>query len=377
MQFRLRGRRFASIAIAVGACALVAACGSSTSNDPNMLLRQTFTGAHKIDSGNLRFALTVTPSGSSTLRGPITLTFGGPFQSRGKGKLPQSNFNIAVSAQGKSVSLGIISTGTAGYVSLQGTSYQLPQATFQRLEQSFSQTSSSSSSQQSTLSKLGIQPLNWLTNPTIVGHENIGGADTTHIRAGVNVNALVNGLSQFLQNVSSVGVTGTSRFSGGLSPSAKSKVASEIQSPTFDVWTGNDDKTLRRLQIGATVPVSGRVSSAFGGLSSANVGMTIQYSNLNQHQTISAPSNVQPYSQFQAQLQQFLAGLEGGLGGLSGGGGTSGSGTPGGTSGGGTSSPGASSNVAAYTQCIQAAGNDVTKLQQCAALLGSSSSSGP
>jgi hypothetical protein len=114
--------------------------------------------------------------------------------------------------------------------------------------------------------------------------------------------------------------------------------------------------------------------------------MTIQYSNLNQHQTISAPSNVQPYSQFQAQLQQFLAGLEGGLGGLSGGGGTSGSGTPGGTSGGGTpggtsgggtSSPGASSNVAAYTQCIQAAGNDVTKLQQCAALLGSSSSSGP
>ena len=83
------------------------------------------------------------PSGSSTLNGPITLSFGGPFQSLGKGKLPKSNFNVSISALGKTGSLGILSTGTTGYVTLQGTSYQLPAATFQKLESSFAALASS------------------------------------------------------------------------------------------------------------------------------------------------------------------------------------------------------------------------------------------
>ena len=111
--------------------------------NPNTLLSQTFTGTHKVTSGNLNLSLTVDPSGSSTLSGPITLSFGGPFQTRGAGKLPESNFTVSASALGRSVSLGIISTGTAGYVTLQGTSYQMPQATFQKLESSFAQLTAS------------------------------------------------------------------------------------------------------------------------------------------------------------------------------------------------------------------------------------------
>ena len=79
---------------------------SSTSTDAAGLLKQTFSGSHKVNSGNLNVSLTINPSGSSTLNGPITLSFGGPFQSLGKGKLPQSNFTISVSALGKSGSLG-------------------------------------------------------------------------------------------------------------------------------------------------------------------------------------------------------------------------------------------------------------------------------
>src|SRR5947208_7844547 len=123
----------------------LAACGSSasTSSDPNTLLSQTFSGAHKVTSGKLNLTLTIDPSGSSTLSGPITLSFGGPFQTRGTGKLPASNFTVSASAFGRSVSLGILSTGSNGYVTLQGTSYQMPQATFQKLESSFSQLASS------------------------------------------------------------------------------------------------------------------------------------------------------------------------------------------------------------------------------------------
>ena len=104
---------------------------------------------------------------------------------RGSGKLPASNFTVSASAQGRSVALGILSTGTTGYVTLQGTSYQMPQATFQKLESSFAQLASSpgSSNASGALAKLGIHPLRWLTHPTVLGTEKVGGAQTTHVHA--------------------------------------------------------------------------------------------------------------------------------------------------------------------------------------------------
>src|SRR5205085_10659172 len=133
-------------------------------------------------------------------------SFGGPFQTRGSGRLPASNFTVSGSALGRSVSLGIVSTGTSGYITLQGTSYQMPQATFQKLESSFAQLASTAGTNgtSGTLAQLGIHPLRWLTHPTIAGTENVGGAQTTHIHAGVNVSALLNDLNTFLQKASSV-----------------------------------------------------------------------------------------------------------------------------------------------------------------------------
>jgi hypothetical protein len=349
-------------------CVALAACGSSGSGNATQILKDTFSGSHRINSGNLTLSLGINPSGSSTISGPITLSFGGPFQSQGAGKIPQSNFNINVSALGRNGSLGLISTGTSGYVTLQGASYQLPQATFQRIESSFTQltSSSGSSSNSSALSRLGIRPLDWLVNPTVVGDDSVAGTPTTHIRAGVNVNALLNDLDTFLRKASSTGVSGASTLSNGLSASTRSRIAGAIQNPSVDVWTGKSDKTLRRLAIKLTLPVTGQISTALGGLRSAGVGLTVQYANLNQPQTISAPTSVHPYGEFTAKVRTLLQNLQTGLGAIAGGGGA-GSVTPGSSSSGGSTS--SSKNVQAYSRCIQQAGNDVAKMQQCAPLL--------
>jgi hypothetical protein len=362
---------FASIAIA--------ACGSSSSTgNAKTLLRQTFTGAHTVNSGDLSFTLSVNPSGSSTLSGPITLSFGGPFQSLGKGKLPESDFNVSISALGKTGTLGIVSTGTNGYVTLSGTSYQLPAATFQKLESSFASIASSSgasgsSAGSSTLSKLGIDPLQWLVKPSVVGNETVSGANTTHIHAGVDVAALLGDVSTFLGKAQSLGVSATSKLPTTISPTTRQRIASEVQNPSFDVWTGTGDKTIRKLSINLTVPVSGEISSVLGGLRSAAIGLTIAYSNLNKPQTITAPANVQPYSQFQAKIKSLLGALEAAGGSAIGTGtGTSSPGTTGTTSTTSTPSSGSGSNVSAYTQCISAANGDVTKMQKCAPLLNGS-----
>src|SRR5207302_2957158 len=187
-----RTLHFVAALIALLTAAAVAACGSS-SQGASSLLRQTFSGVHRVNSGNLNFALTLVPSGSRTLSTPITLSFSGPFQSLGSGKLPASNFNISLSASGTGGSVGILSTGTNGYVTFQGQNYQLPKADFQRLESSFSSLSSSpgGSGSSGVLSKLGIQPLHWLVNPQVVGDDTVAGTTTTHIHASINVAALL------------------------------------------------------------------------------------------------------------------------------------------------------------------------------------------
>lgn len=364
-------RSTALVTSVVVASVTLAACGSSgsgSSGNPGTLLSQTFSGTHKVTSGNLDLSLTIDPTGSNTITGPITLSFGGPFQTRGSGKLPESNFTVSASALGRGVSLGIISTGTAGYVTLQGTSYQMPQSTFQKLESSFGQLASSQSggSGSSTLSKLGIQPLHWLTKPTIVGTENVGGAQTTHIHAGVSVPAMLSDLNTLLQRASSLGVSGSSTLRSGLSASTQAKIAAAIKNPSVDVWTGTGDHTIRRLTIALTLPVTGKTSSSLGGMTSADINLTMQYANLNQPQTIVAPTSVQPFSRFQAKVAAFVQQLQGAAGSLLGGS-SAGSGASGGS---GSSSGGSSSNVQKYSQCIQKAAGDVSKMQQCASLLG-------
>jgi hypothetical protein len=373
-----RRKAFRGLVLVVLASLGVAACGSASSGsaNPNTLLTQTFTGTHKVTSGDLNLTLTIDPSGSSVLSGPITLSFGGPFQTRGAGKLPESNFTVSASALGRGVALGVISTGTAGYVTLQGASYQMPQATFQKLESSFSQLTSTpgASSGSGTLGKLGIQPLKWLTNPTVVGTENVGGAQTTHIHAGVNVSALLTDLNTVLEKASSLGVSGAGSLKSGIPAADRTKIASEIKNPSVDIWTGTSDKTIRRLTITLTVPVTGTTSSELGGLTSANIGLTMQYSDLNQPQTIKAPTTVRPFSEFQSKLNAFVQELQGAAGGALGGSSSSsssGSSSGSGSSSSGGTSTGSSSNVTRYSQCIQSAGGDVGKMQKCAALLGS------
>src|SRR5438270_2851451 len=351
----------AALLIALLTAAAVAACGSS-SQGASSLLRQTFSGVHRVNSGNLNFALTLVPAGSRTLSTPITLSFSGPFQSLGSGKLPASNFNISLRASGTGGSVGIVSTGTNGYVTFQGQNYQLPKADFQRLESSFSSLSSSpgGSGSSGVLSKLGIQPLHWLVNPQVVGDDTVAGTTTTHIHASINVAALLSDFNTFLQKAASLGVSGSTSFPRGISTASRSRIASEVQRPTFDVWTGKADKTIRKLLIKLTLPVSGKTSTLLGGLRSAGIGLSLAYADLNQPQTITAPTTVLPYSQFQTKLHAFEASLSTGLSALSGGS-TSSSGSSGGTT---------TTNYQSYSNCIQAANGDVAKMQQCGSLLG-------
>jgi hypothetical protein len=181
----------------------------------------------------------------------------------------------------------------------------------------------------------------------------------------VNVTALLSDLNTFLAKTAKS--SGTTKIPSSIPPATQQKIAAAIKNASVDVWTGTSDKTLRKLSLNLTLPVTGQISTLLGGLRTAGIGLSLQYSDLNKPQTIATPTDVKPYSQFTAKLQSVVSALEGGLGGATGSTGATGSGSsaPSGSTG------SAGSNVDKYSQCITAAGQDVLKMQKCASLLNS------
>jgi hypothetical protein len=352
----------AALALGVSACGSSGSHGSGSggsagpaaSGSPTTLLRQTFASTHSVKSGVLGVSLVITPKGSSELSTPLTLTLGGPFQSSGGGHTAQSALTISFSGLGKHGSLGVTTTGSAGYVTLEGTSYKLPSADFKKLKNSLG--SQSSSGSEPGLSSFGINPQDWVSQPRIVGTATVDGAVTEHLHADVNVRAFVLSLNKVLAKESSTlrsAGAAASKVPTHITGAEASKIAAAIQAPTVDVYTDKNDSTLRRLVVDATLPVHGSLSSQLGGLSSAHIRLTIDYSHLNEPQTVTAPANAQNFSALQSKLQGLLGqGLTGsGLGSA------------------GSASPGSSAKVSKYAKCVQKADGDVTKMQKCAALL--------
>jgi hypothetical protein len=363
-----------AVVLALTALTALSACGTSSSSNSSAsaqkLLDQTFTGSHPITSGVVQLSISLSPSGSSLLSGPISLSFGGPFQSRGSGQLPASDFTASVSALGEHGSLGIISTGSAGYVTLSGVGYRLPPASFKRLETGFAGLGGSgSASGAGGIAKLGIEPLTWLHDPTVIGTETVGGVQTTEIRAGVDVEKLLSNLSTLLSKASGIGIKGIGKLPTSISPASAAKLAGEVKHPTVEIWTANSDKTLRKLQVQLTLPLTGKLSSELGGVTSLGITLTLAYTQLGQPQAISAPTSIQPYPQLTKKLNALVSEVASlaslGAGSSSSSSSSAATASPGPSS----SSSGSTAALGKYSQCIQAAGSDVAKVQKCSALL--------
>lgn len=360
-----RARPLATLLIALLAAVSVAACGgsssSSSSGDAKQLLNDTFSGQHKVMSGNLDLSFTLTAQGSPTLSKPVTVGLKGPFASQGTGKLPKFDLAANVAAQTQNIQAGAVSTGDKAFIRFQGTTYSIPDQVFAQFKTGYEQAQAKNKSQNGNpLSKLGVKPLDWLKDPKTVGDEDVAGTSTTHITAGVDTAKFVDDLNKILANAGSLGVPNTGRLPGNITPDQKQKIQQAIKTATFDVWTGKDDKTLRKLAIKLSIQNPSPSSSS--SLKSADISLSIQIAGLNSPQTVNEPTGAKPLSDLTSQFG-------GGLGGLGGGtpGGTPGTTTPGATP--PAASPAPSAKIKKYSDCLAKAQGDLAKQQQCATLL--------
>jgi hypothetical protein len=351
-----RTRALAVLALALASALLVAACGGGgNSEDPQQILDQTFSNPTSIQSGTFDLDFRIETSGGDN-PGSLEVKLGGRFQSQPSGQFPKFDVDVSLKGEGGSQNFsgtgGLTSTGDAAFVKFQGTEYAVPQQLYDEFTTSYAQLQGQNNSAKSgsLLKALNISPANWLSDLKNEGTDDVEGTKTIHISGTANVSKLVEDLKAIAAKAgTAVGNVNTNQLN---------QLNDVIQSGDIDVYSGVDDKLLRRFQVSLDLkPPAGTP----GAPDSLSIDLQLNLADVNKPQTIQAPANAQPLQNLFQQLGlnpgQLGNALRGGLG-------TSGA-LP--ESGGSTTAPSGSATQA-YQQCLSQASGSAA-LQQCANLL--------
>ncbi|WP_205697290.1 hypothetical protein [Conexibacter sp. SYSU D00693] len=348
---------------------LLASCGGDDERDssPRGVLEGAFGEGTSLKSGRLGLALDLDLQGLQGLSGPIKLKLDGPFQSQGGGKLPDFDLDLDITAGGDTFTAGATSTGEKGYVTLQGQAFDLGDQLYRQFRDGYEQANKEAdggkgdSADGPTFESLGIKPLTWLRDPAGAGEQQIGGTATNHVRARVDVPKLLEDVSRLLDRAEGLELEGAGKVPGGLTAEQRRDIARSVKSAQVDVWAGKDDGALRRMAVDVDVAVPDDAREGVGGLQSGRIAFTFSVRDLNEEQTVRAPTGARPFSELQAALGGAL-GATGATGSSAGGGTTTAPGT-------GAGGGGAADAPKAYLDCLAKAGQDVEKIQGCGRFL--------
>ena len=366
-----------AFAAALGVSACGSGDGSSSSGDPSALLKDTFGSDHPIRSGRVDATLDVDLEGLAQLTQPISLHLSGPFQSHGGKSLPDFALQLDFQSGQQPFTIGAVFAQGGAYLSLEGKAFNMGDDLYQAFKRSYEQAKGGSAAAgSSTLSALGISPLRWLKDPTAQGSEDIGGTQTDHVAAQVDVPKLLDDVSTLLGKAKGVTAAGGSatgtEVPTQLTADQRDAIARSVKSAKFDLWTGRKDHTLRKIALDVEVAVPEDLQARASGLKRGHVIFQLSIAQLNQAQKVTKPADAQPLSQLRSTLQQL------GLVGSSSG--SSSSATPDATAAPAptpttTTAPAAPAPAPAtgpqadYQQCLTDAGEDLAKVQECGKLL--------
>ena len=236
------------------------ACGGSDDEGGVVLARtstscstQTFTGDKQMDSGKSRWPSRWRPRARapSSCRARSSVTLDGPVRRvrqgvdaevrargrlRGRGPEPPGGRDVD-RRQGLRLLPGHgLRRRRPGLPAVQDAVRAGPRAGRGRQDQGQS------------LATLGIDPRKWLTDPQNAGEAKVGDTDTIKITGGIDVAKLLDDVNTALAAASALGAAQGQQIPEKLTDDAEAAGrSSAIKDPKIEIYTGKDDKILRRL----------------------------------------------------------------------------------------------------------------------------------
>ena len=345
---------------------VIAGCGGddSSGEDPQTVLDETFNNDTKVSSGDISLSASVNAEGDQG--GNFEASLSGPFQGDpdNENALPQLDWTVSASGEGAGQSIdfsgGLTVTGDNAYVTYNDQAYEVGTDAFAQLKKAFEaqaaqagDTSSQGTFQEqcaTAIEQAGGDPAacdidleSWLTDLTDEGTEDVGGTETIHIAGDANID-------QILTDIGNLASSVPQASSSGFDPSQLSAVSGAVTDASIDVYSGEEDKVLRKLEVNLTIdPSAVAPEGVTVPIGEITIDFAIEIDGLNEEQTIEAPSGAKPISELLSDLGVDPSAL-GQIPGLPGG-------TSGGSAGGGD-----------YLQCVQQA-TTPAEINDCASQL--------
>jgi hypothetical protein len=266
--------------VKVVACLLavlaLAACGGGGGDSATDVLGETADNLGEIESGDLTLELLF--SGQENQQQGFTLE--GPFSLEGDG-LPTAELAYTQVAGGEQAQVTFISTGEQAFVEVNDAAYELPNRIVSEIEEATGELETGGLGEQ-------IELGDWIENPKLSDGGNVGGAETDKIVADLDVVEVVNGLLEI-----------AAAFEGNDAPpqiegQAAEQVENSVEQARLEVYTGKEDRLLRRLLI--TLAFSPDAPPNVKRVLGVDVEFEFAVSDPNKDVEVTAPENVRPYS---------------------------------------------------------------------------------
>jgi hypothetical protein len=262
------------LALAAGACG----GGSDSASDPGEALAETARNLGEIRSGTLDLRVTVGTNGEEAgfvLEGPFAFA-------ESADTLPVAELEYTQSAGSESETVRFVSTGEKAFVVLGEQAFELPEERVATLRGTGAGDGAAAG-----LDELRIE--DWFQDPDLSDGGSVGGAETDRIRAGLDVVATANDL---LELAAAVG----SDVGGPLEGASAEQLRRAVESATVEVFTGKEDRLLRRLVVEASFRAAPppELEEAFAGLPQADFRLELTIADPNSEVSVEEPANAQP-----------------------------------------------------------------------------------
>jgi hypothetical protein len=277
----------AALAIVLAACG-----GGSNSDDPQAVIENaTLEG---VESGVLDVSLHVTSDGSEG--GELTASLSGPFQSEGAGNLPKLDLDIEAkgNAEGEKVDFegGLTLLGDRAFVDYKGTEYEVDPTTFGFLKSALEQAEKGSKDNpanpdacQEALSGLKLDEL--VEGLRDEGSVDIDGTSTTKVSGDLKVDSAVDALIELVEDPAcSAQLEAAGPLPLDELEEARRELSSGLKKTHVELYVGDDD-IVRKAAAELTIEPKGSSGSV-------TVDLQLSLGEVNEPQSISAPSGAKP-----------------------------------------------------------------------------------
>ena len=242
---------------------LAAGCGGGQAHDA---LSQTAGNLGKLHSGDLTLRLVVSPREGT--KGRIGFVLRGPFALR-SGQLPIARVAYTQIAGAHAATATFISTGRKAYAEVKGKVRELPPASTESIRQAAAGGSGGIG---------GLDIASWVKDPQMTSE-----GDVDHVTAKLEVVNAANGLLGLLRGLGKQAPT--------IDGTEADRLRGDVKSSSFDVWTGKQDRLLRRLlmkaELGLSVP--SELRRVLGDVVGAKVDFELAIAHPNQPVKVAPP----------------------------------------------------------------------------------------